>query len=569
MGYMLRTIRIAVALAAGGFCLSARAAAPAPLHLQNGWVQGTAEDGLTVYKGIPFAAPPVGVLRWRPPQPASNWPGVLHADHFGPTCMQHLEAWMGPLHDSEDCLYVNVWTPAEAPHANLPVMVWIYGGGFTSGSTAIPLYSGEELAKHGVVVVSIAYRVGPMGFLALPALSAESPDHVSGNYGILDQIAGLRWVRQNISAFGGNPHHVTIFGESAGGISVSILAASPLAHGLFEGAISESGGSFGPTRTPPAPGENVQTLANAEQEGVAFEKRLGVKSLAQLRKLPASVVQNATPGPGEFWPVEDGHVIAGDPYSLYKNKQYNDTPILIGTNSDEGALFGTPPSVDAYVRGVRARFGPFADRILAMYPATADAWRQSSMNLMRDCAFAWPTWTWARLQAKTGGDRVYVYYFDHIPPRAASLPWKKAIGAVHSEEMVYVFDHRNQSPEERKCHSGSAGRPHHQNQKYRRRRGRVHARQYQQRGDKRDGSGRQQPAANLSVNRLLIHPNPLTTCGKSPVWKEHGLSHASLACNQRGFSPRGTVFGLPGPPPQAVNGIIAASVLCKECAGMM
>lgn len=428
---------VVVAVTAFLFSLSAAAADPAPVHIQGGWVQGTVENGLAVYRGIPFAAPPVGPLRWRAPQPVASWPGTLRADHFAASCMQHLEAWMGPLHDSEDCLYLNVWTPAKTKNAHLPVMVWIYGGGFTTGSTAIRLYSGEELAKHGVVVVSIAYRVGPMGFLALPALSAESPDHTSGNYGLLDQIAGLRWVRRNIAAFGGDPHRVTIFGESAGGISVSILAASPLARGLFQGAISESGGSFGPSTT----------LADAEQEGEAFEKRLGVASLAELRKLPATAILAARPEGRQFWPIQDGHVIVGDQVTAYQAGHYNDTPILIGTNSDEGALFGTPPSREFYLLGVQRRFGPFADKILKIYPASATDWKQSSMDLMRDSGFAWGTWTWARLQAQTGKGAVYVYYFDHIPPRPADSPWKTAIGAVHSEEMPYVFQHLNQSPE--------------------------------------------------------------------------------------------------------------------------
>ncbi len=435
------------ALVASGPRLRAAPAAPTPVHVRNGWVQGTSEDGLTTYLGIPFAAPPVGALRWRPPQPAADWSGVLKADQFSASPMQHLDAWMGPLHASEDCLYLNVWTPATAPKAALPVMVWIYGGGFTSGSTAIRSYSCEQLAKHGVVAVSIAYRVGPLGFLALPALSAESPQHVSGNYGLLDQIAGLRWVHDNIAAFGGDPHRVTIFGESAGGISVSMLAASPLAHGLFQGAISESGGSFGPTRTPPAPGENVQTLANAEQDGVAFMKRLGVSTLAELRALPATKIQEAAGPMGSFWPVMDGWVLAGDPYTFYQQGRFNDTPVLIGTNSDEGALFGSPPSSDAYAASVRGRFGPFADRILARYPATPDAWRQSSMDLMRDAGFAWGTWSWARLQAAHGKSKVYMYYFAHVPPRSPQLYWKNATGAVHSEEMVYVFQHLNQAPD--------------------------------------------------------------------------------------------------------------------------
>ncbi len=422
------------------------AAGPAPVHIQGGWVRGVTSGGLTVYKGIPFAKPPVGPLRWRPPQPAGSWSGTLQADHFGPPCMQGAGWGTQGRQPSEDCLYLNVWTPAKSANAALPVMVWIYGGGFSAGSTAVPVFSGENLARHGVVVVTVSYRVGPLGFLALPALSAESKHHVSGNYGLLDQIASLRWVRRNIRAFGGDPHRVTIFGESAGAISVSMLAASPLAHGLFQGAISESGGSFGPPRTPPTAGENVQTLANAEREGTAFERRVGASSLAQLRRLPASTLQRAQRGPIEFWPVLDGWVIPGDQYKLYQQGRYNDTPVLIGTNSDEGALFGTPPSRLVYERMVRRRFGPFADRVLRAYPATAGQWRQSSMDLMRDAGFAWQTWAWARLQARTGKSRVYLYYFDHVPPRPANSPWKNAIGAVHSEEIMYVFEHLDQPP---------------------------------------------------------------------------------------------------------------------------
>jgi para-nitrobenzyl esterase len=420
-------------------------AAIAPVRTQSGWILGKREDGLTVYRGIPFAAPPVRNLRWRPPQPPLAWSGIRKADRFAPACMQPPPWWNHAAPVSEDCLYLNVWTPAKSPPAALPVMVWIYGGGFATGATSLPVFGGGQLARHGVVVVSIAYRGGPMGFLALPALSAESRYKVSGNYGLLDQIAALRWVRRNIVGFGGDPHRVTIFGESAGAISVSILAASPLARGLFQGAISESGGSFGPTRTPPAPGENIQTLRNAEQQGLALETRLGVSSLEQMRALPATTIQRAS-GPVMFWPVLDGHVIVGDQFTLYQQGRYNDTPILIGTNSDEGALFGTPPSRHAYLLGVRARFGPFADRILERYPATPAAWRQSSMDLMRDAGFAWHTWVWARLQARAGGSKVYLYYFDHVPPRPADSPWRNAIGAVHSEEIMYVFQHLDQSP---------------------------------------------------------------------------------------------------------------------------
>jgi para-nitrobenzyl esterase len=432
----MKMTSILVATLAASILSPGASAAPAPVKVQGGWVQGMAQSGLTVYRGIPFAAPPVGPLRWRAPQPPASWSGIRHADHYAPSCMQPTGAPGAPsLQVSEDCLYLNVWTPAGSPQAALPVMVWIYGGAYVAGSTSLPLFSGEQLAHRGVVVVSIAYRVGPMGFLALPALSAASAHHVSGNYGLLDQIAGLRWVKHNIAAFGGDPRRVTIFGESAGGISVSILAASPLASGLFQGAISESGGSFGPTRTPPA-----------ERWGTAFEKQLGARSLAQLRTLPATAIQDAPVPHGQFWPVLDGWVIRGDAYTRYEEGRFNDTPILVGTNSDEGALFGTPPSRSAYARGVRERFGPFARRILERYPATAAQWRQSSMDLMRDAAFAWHTWVWARLQSRAGKSPAYLYYFNRVPPRPADSPWKGATGAVHSEEIVYVFQHLNQYP---------------------------------------------------------------------------------------------------------------------------
>ena len=216
---------------------------PAAVKVEGGLVQGTSELGLTVYRGIPFAAPPIGELRWRAPQPVAAWEGVRQTTKFGPKPIQGA----GTGSDmSEDCLYLNVWTPAKSPTDRIPVLVWIYGGGFSFGATSEPGYSGEKLARKGVVLVSIAYRVGQLGFLAHPELSAESAHHVSGNYGLLDMIAGLEWIQKNIAAFGGDPDKVTIFGESAGGIAVSMLCASPVAKGLFHGAISQSGGSFGP-----------------------------------------------------------------------------------------------------------------------------------------------------------------------------------------------------------------------------------------------------------------------------------------------------------------------------------
>ena len=337
-------------------------------------MRGVEENGLAVYKGIPFAAPPVGDLRWRSPQPAAAWSGVLKADAFAPVCPQpdgaNAALGMPVLPSSEDCLYLNVWTPVSLfSSRRAPVMVWIYGGGFASGGTGLPSYSGEHLARKGVVVVSIAYRLGAFGFLAHPDLSAES-GHGSGDFGLLDQIAALKWVKANIAAFGGDPDNVTIFGESAGGISVSMLAASPLAKDLFQRAISESGGSFAPSRTANQGGTNTPSLAVAERQGATFIQGLGAASIADARKIPADTILKAG---GRFWPVMDGYVIPGDQYELYKAGQYNDTPILIGTNSDEGALFPQAPNAAAYVANVRAAYGDYADKILAAYPGDTDA----------------------------------------------------------------------------------------------------------------------------------------------------------------------------------------------------
>ena len=406
----------------------------------GGTVQGVANDDIAVYKGIPFAAPPTGKNRWRAPQPVEPWTGVKHAEHFAPACMQApamLKFIGSDAGTSEDCLYLDVWTPAKTPGAKLPVMVWIYGGGFAAGATSSPTYAGEELARLGVVQVNVSYRVGAFGFLADPALSKESGKG-SGNYGLLDQIAGLKWVRDNIAAFGGDPSNVTIFGESAGGISVSMLAASPEAKGLFERAISESGGSFGPPRrgAKNVPGENVPTLAVAEARGKQFLEKLGAESLAEARALPAEAILKAQ-GPGlgtGFWPVDDGHVLLGDQYRLYSQGRFNDTPVLIGTNSDEGASFvrgkTTPAKLEAMVR---AGYGKRADAILAAYPhATEQQASRSAQDLTRDSLFAWSTWTWARMQTRHGRHKAFVYYFDHRTPQTPD-------GSPHASELPYVF----------------------------------------------------------------------------------------------------------------------------------
>ena len=431
---------MAIAVAA----VSAASWAAQPVaKVDEGQLAGKIEDGLTVYRGIPFAAPPVGDLRWKAPQPAAKWQGVRQAREFAPQCMQGAMgapngAKAPPM--SEDCLYLNVWTPAKSAADKIPVLVWIYGGGFNAGATSIPTYSGEVLAKKGVVVVSIAYRVGQLGFLAHPGLSAESSHHVSGNYGLLDMIAGLKWIKQNIAAFGGDPNKVTIFGESAGGIAVSMLSASPLAKGLFEGAISESGGSFGPPRAKGGPGENMRPLASAETDGRNFATALGARSVADLRKVPAETLIKATRGLA--WPIVDGWVIPSDQVTLYDAKKFNDTPVLIGYNSDEGLSFPQYRSAKDYIDGTRHRYGPFADKLLAAYPPGEKAALRAARNLSRDTAFGWHTWTWARKQAALGKSKAYLYYFDQHPDYAVGSE-KEGWGAWHGRDVPYVFGHLN------------------------------------------------------------------------------------------------------------------------------
>jgi len=409
---------------------------PAPVEVEEGLVQGTLEDGLTVYKGIPFAAPPVGDLRWRAPQPAAKWAGVKQADKFAPGPMQ---GGNPPSGKSEDCLYLNVWTPAKSAKDRIPVLVWIYGGGFNAGSTSETNYSGEKLAKKGVVLVSIAYRVGQLGFMAHPELSKESPNHVSGNYGLLDMIAGLKWIQKNIAAFGGDPNKVTIFGESAGGIAVSMLCASPLAKGLFQGAISESGGSFGPPRLTTFPGENLKRLPDAEKAGATYVTNAGSSSIAEMRKVSADKLPAIR---GLAWPIIDGWVIPDDQYKLYEAKKYNDVPILVGYNSDEGASFSPPKTPEDYINGVKNRYGKFADDLIKAYPVGSTNVPKTARDLTRDAAFGWHTWTWARLHSKMGNTKAWYYYFDQHPDFPADSS-RSGYGSPHGQEVSFVFQHLN------------------------------------------------------------------------------------------------------------------------------
>jgi para-nitrobenzyl esterase len=396
-------------------------------RVMGGVIEGTVKEGIASFKGIPFAAPPVGPLRWKSPQPVIPWNGVKKADEFGPGPMQDTAFGAilgGPQNISEDCLYLNVWTGAKKAGEKLPVMVWIYGGGFGIGMTSTPAYDGTNLARKGIVLVSVAYRVGPMGFLAHPDLSRERGKG-SGAYGIQDQIAGLKWVKANISQFGGDPDNVTIFGESAGGISVSMLTASPMAKGLFQRAISESGGNMAPPR---------MTLKAAEDQGKAYLSKLGANNIETARALSAEAIQKGTTGMGSFWPVADGETIVADQYALFESGRFNDTPVLIGTNSDEGALFVTQKiTSDGFEKMIRQQYAAGADLLLKAYPHATDAEAtKSAKDIFRDSTFAWSTWAWATLQSRKGKSKAYVYYFDHRTPQSPD-------GANHAAEIPYVF----------------------------------------------------------------------------------------------------------------------------------
>ncbi len=426
---------ILASVLAAALCLGACSRpVPGQVQVTGGTIEGTVLEDLTVYKGIPFAAPPVGALRWRAPQPVLAWEGVRETKEFAPNPMQGNGQGC-----SEDCLYLNVWTPARSPKEKLPVMVWIYGGGFAGGATSF--YDGAALARQGVVLVSVAYRVGRLGFLSLPELSAEDPHGVSGNYGLLDQIAGLQWVQDNIARFGGDPAKVTIFGESAGGISVSMLCASPLAKGLFRGAISQSGGSFGPFQHRTYPGENMQSIRYAQEDNAASIKAAYGEgyTLEQLRAADATEFLRGGMGASGGWPIVDGYVIPDDQFKLYEAGRYNDVDVLIGYNSDEGLSFGFAAGNAGHEQSVRARYGEHADALLAAYPLEADGKvGKTARDLTRDAAFGWQTWSWARLQEKTGQGRVWLYYFDQHPDYPAGSP-RYGQGSPHGQDVAFVF----------------------------------------------------------------------------------------------------------------------------------
>ncbi|TAN01635.1 MAG: carboxylesterase family protein [Rhodanobacteraceae bacterium] len=422
----------------------AMAADPGPVvRVDGGTLAGIhdAAAGVDEFLGIPYAAPPVGALRWKPPQPPAAWRGVRAADHFGPRCMQRpLFGDMVFRSDgmSEDCLYLNVWIPAGSEGKKLPVLVYFYGGGFVGGDGSEYRYDGASLARRGIVTVTVNYRLDVFGFLALPALAEESPHRAAGNYGLLDQVAALQWVHRYVGAFGGDQDRVTIGGESAGSMSVSALMASPLSKGLIRRAIGESGSVLG--NLAPRP------LALAEQQGEAFLKHVGARSLAQLRAMPAEVLLAACGDKGvpDFVPVIDGWFLPRSPEAIYETGEQAHIPLLVGSNSQEGFyadfLKKQSPTPANYRTAVERQFGTHAAGVLKLYPGDDEAEvKASGTALAGDRFIAFSTWRWMHLQRKTGKAPVYYYYFTKARPATRDGSAGPDPGAVHSGEIEYAL----------------------------------------------------------------------------------------------------------------------------------
>ena len=413
------------------------------IQITGGSITGTPTiqwtPGVRLYRGIPYAAPPVGDLRWRPPQPVIPWTGVKAADHFGSACMQPStstegNAWREGLGTfSEDCLFVNVWTPALSADEHLPVMIFIHGGGNVRGAASENQYDGAYLAKKGVVFVSFNYRMNVFGFLAHPELTSESEHHSSGNYALLDQIAALQWVQNNIASFGGDPHNVMVFGHSAGSSNLSSLLASPLAHGLLARVLLLSGVNIG--RGIP--------LADAEKNGESYAASLGIRSITDLRKVPAEDLLKSMPR--QNGAIVDGWVLPEDVYSTFKGGKQNDVPLIIGSVANDTPAPPTAPTTSAAVpEYAKKTFGDLAQEYLNIYPSNDNQQAvKADLDFRSNGAMA-NARRLANLQVKTGKQPVYWYLFTHTSPFPAGLIWgnkfAKDFGAYHGSEIVYVFD---------------------------------------------------------------------------------------------------------------------------------
>jgi para-nitrobenzyl esterase len=448
---------LSAVFAISSFALFSQTRVTTPL----GALEGETSSGIRVFRGVPFAQPPTGKLRFAAPLPATKWEGVKEAKRFGPRCMQL--PLFGDMNFrsngmSEDCLYLNIWTPAKDSNEKLPVLVYIFGGGFQAGDGSEPRYDGESMARKGIVAITVNYRLGVFGFFAHPSITASSPHHASGNYGLLDQSAALHWVKDNIAAFGGDPKRITIAGESAGSMSASAQMASPLSRDLIAGVIGESGSALSLTRRTP--------LKEAEAQGEKFASAIGLKTAEELRSAPAQQIFEASgkPGVARFNAIVDGHFFPELALNIYNAGKQAHIPLLAGWNSQEQSsrfLLGTEqPTVANYKAAVERMYKKQAADILKAYPAEKDADVENAATaLASDLFIGLATWKWIDVAAKTGGKPVYRYYYERPRPKmtpefagataglaggvtkgpatAAAPPPPK--GAVHSAEIEYAM----------------------------------------------------------------------------------------------------------------------------------
>jgi para-nitrobenzyl esterase len=415
-----------------------------PVHTQYGVLSGTPgkDASVTVFKGIPFAAPPVGKLRWHAPVAPAAWQGVRKADRFSASCIQNIVTEHKPwtyefmTHGdiSEDCLYLNVWTAADRAGAKRPVLLWIHGGANVEGSGAVPVYDGEGLARKGLVVVTVNYRLGVLGFFTHPELAAESDRHASGNYALLDLVAALEWVHANIAAFGGDPERVTVAGQSAGASNTHALTASPLARGLFHRAIAESGSGVGGRG-------GSRALAEAEKDGLRFAEAKGAHSLAELRAMPWKELTAPVPGI-RFGPVVDGYFLPASIHDIFAQGKQNDVPTLTGCNADEGGAVPHPEvTLAAFRDQARQHYRDEASAFLELYPAASDAEAGAAQNDAARDQERMSMYLWAVDRARTAKTGAYTYFWNHVLPG----PDAGKYGAFHTSEVPYALDSLDRS----------------------------------------------------------------------------------------------------------------------------
>ncbi|MFN8241751.1 MAG: carboxylesterase family protein [Bacteroidales bacterium] len=428
ISYLLFTVTLAILLLS---CNSGSEQNP-ERKVEGGVIAGFVKEGVNVFMGVPFAAPPVGELRWKEPQPVIPWEGVRQCVKPPASAMQARplpfmmwsKEFMAPEEPlSEDCLYLNIWTASRNKKDRLPVIVWIHGGGFTGGSGTVPLYDGTEMAKKGVVFVTINYRLGVFGFLAHPWLSAESTRKVSGNWAILDQIESLKWINKNIAAFGGDPGNVTIAGQSAGSFSVNALMVSQLARGLFHRAIGQSGGMFMREGL-------VNNLKAGEDAGVKYVERTRAKSLGELRQIPADTLIRIA----SRWGILTDSVVVVPAPDAFGSGTQNDVPLISGWNADDGVSFGPSQKAEAYVSNAKRVYGDKAEAYLEFFPGKTDEEAAASQKIFSQLFFGYHNYTWAKMQSKTGKNKAWLYYFTHVPPGEPNY------GAFHSAEFGYALN---------------------------------------------------------------------------------------------------------------------------------